>query len=499
MHGQAFVSASFSVSGIPCSSFNNAILAAVVNSLSVLLNVPADAITILQSTCSAGSRRSAGGSINLNVRIGVSSESSAGSVQALFTTITSPPSGGGTPAFATSLASNSAVAAALAAAGTTLGVSPAVVQLAIGGVNCSADAWTSWSPCVFQKCGGGNGIQTRSRRCPATSETQLCAATPCGNCSVNNGGCSGNATCSINSDGTAQCTCLPAFIGTGTSCTARTPAQLLSLVTQLTYPLSLSAAAPSLLAQVMLQAALLNQISNAVGVSLARFVFYQLLPTSNGFQFIFSIAPPLLPGDDVVDTIQTKLQAAVNSGQLSLTVDSSTGAVAPSVAASTSSTSFYPAASSGGGGTTTTSSSSDWSVYNTLYVVIAVAGFLGLVSFLLLMFVARRRGQSKVASSGPVWLPSSPTRVKSTGAMPGRPRSSVAPVSSSAALLSRQANSTPIIPVSPATPSSPEGRASRTTAWEAEAIENELPTMPGVRHYYPAWDSARNSVASPWI
>ena len=109
------------------------------------------------------------------------SESSISATSALFTTITTP-NGAGVSPFAASLTNNPVVNAVLAANGATLTNTAAVVQLAISGVNCTADAWSSWSACVFQKCGGGQGVSTRFRRCPATSQVQLCNATACGEC-----------------------------------------------------------------------------------------------------------------------------------------------------------------------------------------------------------------------------------------------------------------------------------------------------------------------------
>jgi hypothetical protein len=55
-------------------------------------------------------------------------------------------------------------------------------------------------------------------------------------------------------------------------------------------------------------------------------------------------------------------------------------------------------------------------------------------------------------------------------------------------------------------PNAPGVVRSRPSQWEIEAIENDLPSVPAVRHYYPGWEgagspsSSKSPIASsPWI
>ena len=203
-------------------------------------------------------------------------------------------------------------------------------------------------------------------------------------CSVANGGCSANATCGTKADGTTLCSCESNFIGDGYTCDLRTAAQELSLLAQITYPVALSSIAPTLVDQLVLQSELIAEVAVAVNVSLERFAYYQLQADTNSFEFIFTIAPPLLPSDPTAATLQTELQAAVAAGKLNITSSSSAYPVAASAAASTSSTSLYPSTNP------SSSSGSSWTVTQTLYVVIAVAGFLGVVTASLLLVIMRR-------------------------------------------------------------------------------------------------------------
>ncbi len=103
-------------------------------------------------------------------------------------------------------------------------------------------------------------------------------------------------------------------------------------------------------------------------------------------------------------------------------------------------------------------------------------------------FIDDSKRASTVSAKGPTWLSTIPAKSRST-LVPNPTKVGTATSTAKAASLHRRGSAT----VAPASPDD-KAAAAATTEWEAEAIEHELPSVPGVRHYYPAWDAGRQSV-----
>ena len=122
---------------------------------------------------------------------------------------------------------------------------PGDVSTNSAGGACAAT--TPWSACSVQPCGDAHGYQTRATDCPLHASMRDCATKRCGDCSVNNGGCSANAACSLNDQVEVQCACDTAtYIGTGLDCRNRTQAQAEVLNAELLFDAALADVAPTL-------------------------------------------------------------------------------------------------------------------------------------------------------------------------------------------------------------------------------------------------------------
>lgn len=486
--GGAFVTGTVGIDGFPCSSLDNSVVSAFVSSMSTVMSLPSSSVSVLSVVCGGVltplTRRTTGTGLNIGVRLALPNETNVGPTLSLFTTVTTPTQGGSSPLL-TSLLAQPTIQNIVSTTNVVLSIAPVVPQVAVSGVNCSADSWTPWSSCVFQRCGGGQGVQSRSRRCPAESQTRLCNAPPCGNCSVNNGGCHLNATCSLAVDNTAVCVCEAAFLGDGYSCFLRNSTSSLALIVTLFYPVQLSTIAPLAVDVLRLQSSLVSQALVILGTPSSRIAFSQLVPDVSGFYFIFSLSPPALTSDPNAVELQVIFSAGVTGGGMDLP---SAGA---SLSSSTTSSSVFP---SSGASSNNKSTNNDL-----LYIVIAIAAFFAFLALMLglALLRSRRRSQDITPTKGPAWLSQPPKRsislIEEDGAKKltsRKSRNSIAPASSTSL---------------PASPNAPGIVRSQPSQWEIEAIENDLPSIPAVRHYYPGWESSSSPsskspiASSPWI
>lgn len=487
--GTAFVSGTVVLGGFPCDQFNTSVLSEFATSISVAMTVPIDQVNIIRVRCSSTNatlfRRTAPSGLNFGVRLALPSETLIAQTSSLLTTVTTP-NGQGTSPLLSTFVSQPVVQSLLASNGATLTITAAVPQVAVSGVNCSADSWTAWSSCAYQRCGSGQGVQSRSRRCPAEAQTRLCNAPACGNCSVNNGGCATNATCTIASDGSAVCACTAAFLGDGITCFSRNASSSLSLIVNVLYPVSLSTVAPLAVDVLRLQNDLILKAMAILNILDSRVAFAQLLPDAAGFYFVLSIAPPSLPSDPTAADLQTTFSAAVTAGQMDLPTAGAT------LSSSSTSSSVFPSSSSA-------SSSSGWTTVDSLYIAIAFAAFFAFVAIILALVLHRNRRSHDFAptSKGPAWLAQPMATSRRSMAVDAgddplkkltavKSRNSIAPASPVEGVVSNPATVTRRQP----------------SQWEIDAIENDLPSVPAVRHYYPGWgeESKGSPIAqSPWI
>lgn len=502
--GHGYLYANFSTTGVPCSSFNSQFLASMVHAFATAMGVSDDMVTPAAVTCGDGTvlnRRTIVSSMLFSFLI-IAPESQIGPLQTLVTQVTTTPTSGNSPLVA-ALLQDAVISAIMASVGGTLSTSAAVTAVEIAGVNCTGSSWSSWSSCAYQTCGSGYGIQVRTLRCPMRAEAQLCNAPACANCSINNGGCDANATCGAKFDGSVSCTCPSTFVGDGFTCVLRDEASSLSLIAQVVYPIALSAVAPTVIDQFTLESRLLALAATALSIPATRFAFAQLsADTASTFSFIFSVAPPMSTSDATASQLQTVLIAAIAAGQLNL---NSTQATLSSAATSTNINPGFAASS--GASTSTVSSSS-------LIAVIVIACALGVI-VIVLAFMLLRRKRSISVSKGPVWLPQQPQRSRVLILQqPEVTASAMSRNMSADPLFSEQTednvlmskstrpkSASPVHTVEVLSPvRSVDTGATRTQDWEMDVIENDMPSVGGMRHYYPAWEAPKSSsVTSPWI
>jgi hypothetical protein len=100
--GSAFVTGNVGIDGFPCEFLNNNVLGALVSSLATSLSLPISRVSVLAVACGGVSsplnRRTVGTGLTVGTRVVVDNEANVGPTAALFTTVTTPPQGGGSPA-----------------------------------------------------------------------------------------------------------------------------------------------------------------------------------------------------------------------------------------------------------------------------------------------------------------------------------------------------------------------------------------------------------------
>lgn len=505
--GSAYVQASMRVDSFPCESYSTGILTAVANSIAAAVGKSVNDISMTGVTCGDSNtvlaRRTSPSGLDVAYRIVLPSESDVSALIALLNTVTTA-NGNGTSLLLQTLQTQPQIIAVLAATNVTLSLLASIPTVAVSGVNCSLDTWTAWSPCLFQRCNGGDGVQTRSRRCPAVSEIRLCSAPACGNCSVNNGGCSSFATCKIASDQTSICTCAGAYFGDGYTCVSRNSSASLALIVTLRYPVALDSVAPLGPDVLNLQNALNAKVASILSISTTRIAYAEIVDEgASSFKYTFSIAPPSVSTDALADVLNDIFAAAVAAGQMDLPTASA------AVASRSTSMSVYPPSTAG----STTTGSDSWATSNIFYIAIAFACFFAILSIVLLLVLQqKRRSGNMTPTKGPSWLAQSrPSQVNFGGQSPYQAGGSSSNINNNNAYprnisvrksMAAVGPSNGVIPIpelydpAPSELANPLASPQKTTPWEEQAIENDLPSIPAVRHYYPGWESPLFSTTS---
>ena len=193
------------------------------------------------------------------------------------------------------------------------------------GGSCAPSGWSPWSGCSVDVCGDTAGAQVRSRTCLTEAGTQPCAATQCGDCSVDHGGCSPNADCALDDARQVVCTCDTAvFVGTGDACLDRTDAQRAVAGVEIVFAAGLSTVAQDtaqrarraaggngLGAQGELLAALGDTAAAALSIARGRLVASAVRPvTESSFSFSVLVLPPALLDEPTAAEIEAAVGTA---------------------------------------------------------------------------------------------------------------------------------------------------------------------------------------------
>lgn len=187
-----------------------------------------------------------------------------------------------------------------------------VVGAGTEGGACTTTDWTPWSACSVSICGDSAGSQVRARTCVNEADTQFCPSAQCGDCSVDNGGCSPNADCTLDDALQAVCSCdQSVFIGTGNACLERTAAQQEVAGIEIEYAASLAAVAKTVQSQPHLISALESNMAAALSVSADRLVASAVRPvTDHSFVFSALVLPPRTADESVAAEIEGRIGSA---------------------------------------------------------------------------------------------------------------------------------------------------------------------------------------------
>lgn len=181
---------------------------------------------------------------------------------------------------------------------------------------CTATSdWTPWSDCSVAICSSSAGSQVRTRTCVSQADTQLCPAAECGDCNINNGGCSPNAECTLNADTLkTACSCdQAAFIGTGNACLDRAPAEQEMAGFDIGFLSSLSAVARTVQSQDALLNVLRRSAASAWSVPESRLVASSVRPsTESTFVYSVLVLPPTLPTDPTAAELEAKMSSSMD-------------------------------------------------------------------------------------------------------------------------------------------------------------------------------------------
>lgn len=196
----------------------------------------------------------------------------------------------------------------------------------VGGADgaCATSNWSPWSGCSVDVCGDSTGSQVRSRTCLTEADTQFCPATKCGDCSIDHGGCSPNAACSLDGAMQVVCTCdTTIFVGTGEACLDRTDAQRRVAGVEIQFSTGLAAAVArrarrassdggnGLKVQGELIKVLEATAAAALSISPGRLVASAVRPVTEGsFSFSVLVLPPTLLDEPTAAEIEAAVGTA---------------------------------------------------------------------------------------------------------------------------------------------------------------------------------------------